>query len=76
MLSSGPKISDPIENNFFKLNLAQKDKKVGQKFFSEDLTSFWVSLTGSLRKAFRKKPSYAFKQARLSESTTSEILEL
>ena len=29
VLSSSPKISDPIENNFFELNLAQKDEKVG-----------------------------------------------
>ena len=28
VLSSSPKISDPIENNFFELNLAQKDEKV------------------------------------------------
>ena len=29
VLSSSPKISDPIENNFFVLNLAQKEEKVG-----------------------------------------------
>ena len=29
VLSRSPKISDPIENNFFKLNLAQKYEKVG-----------------------------------------------
>ena len=29
VLSSSPKISDPIEDNFFELNLAQKDEKVG-----------------------------------------------
>ena len=28
VLSSSPKISDPIENNFFELNLAQNDEKV------------------------------------------------
>ena len=26
---SSPTISDPIENNFFKLNLAQNEEKVG-----------------------------------------------
>ena len=76
MLSSSPKTSDPIENNFFELNLAQKDEKVGEGFLSADFMSFWVSLTGSLQKGFRNKPCYAFKQAHLSESTTSEILEL
>ena len=70
VLSSSPTISDPIENNFFSLNLAQKHQKAGQKFFSADLASFWVSLTGSLRKDFRNKPCYAFIQAHLSESTT------
>ena len=29
VLSSSPKISDPIENNFFELNFAQKDEKLG-----------------------------------------------
>ena len=29
VLSSTPKISDPIENNFFELILAQKDEKLG-----------------------------------------------
>ena len=29
VLSSSPKISDPIENNLFELNLVQKDEKVG-----------------------------------------------
>ena len=29
VLSSSPKISDPIENNFFELNSAQKDEKLG-----------------------------------------------
>ena len=29
VLSSSPKISDPVENNLFELNLAQKDQKVG-----------------------------------------------
>ena len=76
MLSSSPKMSDPIENNFFELNFAQKEEKVREKFFFADLTSFWVSLRGSLRKGFRNKPCYAFKQAHLSESRTSEILEL
>ena len=28
LLSSSPKISDPNENYFFELNLAQKDEKV------------------------------------------------
>ena len=76
MFSSSPKISDPIENDFFSLNLAQKDEKLGYKFFSADLMGFWVSLTGSLRKGSRNKPCYTFKEAHLSESTTSEILEL
>ena len=76
VLSSGPKVSDPIENNFFWLNFAQKDEKLGYKFFSADVTSFWVALTGSLRKGFRNKACYTFKQAHLAESTTSEILEL
>ena len=76
MLSSSPKMSDPTESNSFELNLAQKDEKVGSKFFSAHLTSFWVSLTGSLRKSFINKPCYAFKQAHLLESATSEILEL
>ena len=69
-------MSDPIENNFFELNFAQMDEKVGSNLFSADLTSFWVSLTRSLRKGFRNKPRYPFKQAQLSESTTSEILGL
>ena len=29
VLSSSPKMSEPIENNFFELNLAPKDEKVG-----------------------------------------------
>ena len=29
VLWSSPKILDPIENNFFELNLAQNDEKVG-----------------------------------------------
>ena len=65
-----------LKRTFSNSNWPQKDEKLGYKFFSADLTSFWVLLTGSMRKGFRKKPCYTFKQARLSESTTSEILEL
>ena len=75
VLSSSPKIPDPIENNFFELNLAQKYDKLGQKSFRGDPTSFGVSLTGSLRNGSRNKPCYAFKQAHLSQCKTSEILE-
>ena len=34
LLKNSPKISDLIENDFFKLNLAQNDKNVWQKCFS------------------------------------------
>ena len=43
--TSSLKISDLTKNDSFELNLAQNDKKVGQKYFSADFTSFWDSLT-------------------------------
>ena len=42
MLASSPKTSDLTKNDFFLLNLAQNDEKVGLKSFSGDFNSFWV----------------------------------
>ena len=55
MLSSSPKFSDLIKKNIFKLNLAQNDEKVAQKYFSADFRSFWDSLSRSVQKACQKE---------------------
>ena len=55
MLTSSPKISDLIKNNFVKLNLAQNDEKVRSKYFSASFKSFAVKLTRSLPNGFQKE---------------------
>ena len=55
VLSSSPKISYLIKNNFFQLNLAQNDEEVGWRYLSADFRSFCDSLTRSLPKAFQKQ---------------------
>ena len=45
VLTSSPKISDLTKNDFFPLNLAQNDEKVGQRYFSTDFSSFQLKPT-------------------------------
>ena len=55
VLTRSAKISYLIQKNFFKLNLAQNEEKIGQECFSADFRSFRDSLTASLPEDFQKQ---------------------
>ena len=55
VLTSSPKIPDPIKKKLLKLNLVQNEEKVGEEYFFADIRSFWNSLTRSLPKGVQEK---------------------